>query len=78
MNDKLRAAHDKLQDAVAEIVSGDEWKRMLKVALQFHRYSFKNPATRFGTVRSCRVPRRSRRSRSSPSPTSLSRAQASG
>jgi hypothetical protein len=31
MNDKLRAAHDKLQEAVAEIVSGDEWKRMLKI-----------------------------------------------
>ena len=42
MNDKLRAAHDKLQDAVAEIVSGDEWKRMLKVASKFHRYSFNN------------------------------------
>ena len=42
MNDKLRAAHDKLQDAVAEIVSGDEWKRMLKVASRFHRYSFNN------------------------------------
>jgi N-terminal domain of anti-restriction factor ArdC/IrrE N-terminal-like domain len=41
-NDKLRAAHDKLQDAVAEIVSGDEWKRMLKVASKFHRYSFNN------------------------------------
>lgn len=39
MNDKLRAAHEKLQDAVAEIVSGDEWKRMLKVASRFHRYS---------------------------------------
>ena len=42
MNDKLRAAHDKLQDAVAEIVSGDDWKRMLKVASNFHRYSFNN------------------------------------
>ena len=41
-NDKLRAAHDKLQDAVAEIVSGDDWKRMLKVASKFHRYSFNN------------------------------------
>lgn len=39
MNDKLRAAHDKLQDAVAEIVSGDDWKRMLQVASKFHRYS---------------------------------------
>ena len=42
MNDKLRAAHDKLQDAVAEIVSGDDWKRMLKIASKFHRYSFNN------------------------------------
>ena len=42
MNDKLRAAHDKLQGAVAEIVSGDEWKGMLKVASKFHRYSFNN------------------------------------
>jgi len=42
MNDKLRAAHDKLQDAVAEIVSGDDWKRMLNVASNFHRYSFNN------------------------------------
>ena len=41
-NDKLRAAHDKLQSAVTEIVSGDDWKRMLKVASNFHRYSFNN------------------------------------
>ena len=41
-SDKLRAAHDKLQDAVAEIASGDDWKRMLKVASNFHRYSFNN------------------------------------
>ena len=38
-SDKLRATHDKLQDAVAEIVSGDDWKRMLKVASKFHNYS---------------------------------------
>lgn len=37
--DKLRAAHDKLQEAVAEIVSGDDWKRMLKVVSMFHRCS---------------------------------------
>jgi hypothetical protein len=42
MNDKLKAAHDKLQNAVAEIASGDDWKRMLKVASNFHRYSFNN------------------------------------
>ena len=41
-NDKLRAAHDKLQEAVGEIVSGDEWKRMLAVAAKFHNYSFNN------------------------------------
>ena len=40
--DKLRAAHDKLQAAVAEIISGDDWKRMLKVASKFHNYSFNN------------------------------------
>jgi antirestriction protein ArdC len=42
MNDSLRKSHDKLQDAVAEIVSGDDWKRMLKIASKFHRYSFNN------------------------------------
>ena len=42
MNDKVRAAHDKLQSAVTEIVSGDDWRRMLKVASNFHRYSFNN------------------------------------
>lgn len=41
-NDKLRAAHDKLQQAVAEIASGDDWKRMLQVAARFHRYSANN------------------------------------
>jgi DNA primase len=41
-NDKLKAAHDKLQSAVEEITSGDDWKRMLKVASNFHRYSFNN------------------------------------
>src|ERR671918_432133 len=41
-NDKLRAAYDKLQQAVAEIASGDDWKRMLNVASKFHRYSFNN------------------------------------
>ena len=40
--DRLREAHDKLQAAVADIVSGDDWKRMLKVASKFHNYSFNN------------------------------------
>lgn len=38
----LKQAHDKLQDAVAEIASGDDWKRMLKIVSKFHRYSFNN------------------------------------
>lgn len=42
MNDKLKAAHDKLQAAVEEIVTGDDWQRMLKVASKFHNYSFNN------------------------------------
>ena len=42
MNDKLRAAHDKLQEAVTAIASSEDWKRMLKVASKFHRYSFNN------------------------------------
>jgi antirestriction protein ArdC len=41
-SDRLKAAHDKLQQSVAKIVSGDDWKRMLKVASKFHRYSFNN------------------------------------
>jgi antirestriction protein ArdC len=40
--DRLKVAHDKLQAAVAEIVSGDDWKRMLKVISRFHKYSFNN------------------------------------
>lgn len=40
--DRLKAAHDKLQSAVAEIGSGDDWKRMLKVVSTFHKYSFNN------------------------------------
>jgi hypothetical protein len=40
--DRLQAAHEKLQDAVESIVSGDDWKRMLKVASKFHKYSFNN------------------------------------
>lgn len=40
--DRLKAAHDRLQEAVAEIASGDDWKRMLQVVSKFHRYSFNN------------------------------------
>lgn len=41
-NDKLHQAHERLTRAVESIVSGGEWKRMLKVASRFHRYSFNN------------------------------------
>jgi hypothetical protein len=40
--DKLKAAHDRLTRAVEDIVTGDDWQRMLKVASKFHRYSFNN------------------------------------
>ncbi len=40
--DRLKAAHAKLEDAIAELVSGEDWKRMLNVASKFHRYSFNN------------------------------------
>ncbi|MDQ3954505.1 MAG: ArdC-like ssDNA-binding domain-containing protein [Actinomycetota bacterium] len=42
MNDALRNAHERLQTAVAELVSGEDWRRMLEVASTFHRYSFHN------------------------------------
>jgi hypothetical protein len=41
-NDKLQAAHERLQRAVESIVSGEDWARMLKVASKFHKYSFNN------------------------------------
>ncbi len=40
--DRLKEAHDRLTQAVESIVSGEEWKRMLKVAAKFHNYSFNN------------------------------------
>jgi hypothetical protein len=40
--DKLKAAHERLTQAVESIVTGDDWRRMLKVASKFHRYSFNN------------------------------------
>jgi antirestriction protein ArdC len=38
----LKQAHERLTQAVESIVTGDDWKRMLKVASNFHRYSFNN------------------------------------
>jgi antirestriction protein ArdC len=40
--DRLRAAHEKLQEAVESIVTGEDWQRMLKTAAKFHRYSSQN------------------------------------
>lgn len=42
MTDALRQAHERLQGAIAELVSGDDWQRMLSLAARFHRYSFNN------------------------------------
>ena len=50
MNDKLRAAHDKLQEAVAEIVSGDDWKRMLKVASKLPPLQLQQPPDDFPLI----------------------------
>lgn len=41
-SDRLQQAHERLTQAVESIISGDDWKRMLKVASKFHRYSFNN------------------------------------
>ena len=42
MTDALHKAHERLQEAVAAIVSGDDWKQLLQVASKFHSYSFNN------------------------------------
>ena len=40
--DRLKAAHEKLSQAIESIVTGDDWQRMLQTAAKFHRYSFQN------------------------------------
>ena len=40
--DKLSETHDRLVQAVESLTSGEEWRRMLDVARQFHSYSFGN------------------------------------
>src|SRR5437870_1182895 len=40
--DRLRALHTQLETAFAELVSGDDWARMLTVAAHFHHYSPSN------------------------------------
>jgi antirestriction protein ArdC len=41
-SDKLAETHDRLIGAIESLTSGDEWRRMLDVARQFHSYSFGN------------------------------------
>lgn len=41
-SDRLTALHDMLTDAVAALVSGEEWAAMLAAAARFHRYSLSN------------------------------------
>jgi len=41
-SDRLTALHDTLTDAVAALVSGEEWAAMLAAAARFHRYSLSN------------------------------------
>ncbi|MEQ8438033.1 MAG: hypothetical protein RIB65_11115 [Ilumatobacter fluminis] len=40
--ERLSAAHATLQDGVAALVSGDDWRNLLQVAGSFHRYSPNN------------------------------------
>ena len=42
MPDTLTAAHQHLTNAVAALVTGDDWQRMLAVATRFHHYSAGN------------------------------------
>jgi hypothetical protein len=47
--DKLKAAHERLQQAVESIVSGDDWQRMLEVAsgsIARERFTVKGPPER--------------------------------
>lgn len=41
-SDRLAALHGTLTDAVAALVSGEEWAAMLAAAARFHRYSLSN------------------------------------
>ena len=40
--ERLREIHSQLEAQVAQLVSGEDWTRMLDVASKFHRYSFGN------------------------------------
>ena len=37
--DRLRQLHTQLENAFTELVSGDDWRRMLNAATRFHHYS---------------------------------------
>jgi hypothetical protein len=45
--DRSKAAHEKLQQAVRSIATGEDWQRMLRTAAKFHRYSFHNQLSIF-------------------------------
>ncbi len=41
-SERLKAAHQKLKEAVESIVTGEDCQRMLRTAAKVHRYSFQN------------------------------------
>ena len=42
MTDQLTAAHDRITDAVEQLVTGADWQTMLDIAARFHTYSPNN------------------------------------
>lgn len=42
MTDQLTAAHDRITEAVEQLVIGADWQNMLDVAARFHTYSLNN------------------------------------
>ena len=45
---KLQELHEKLQDQVAALRTGEDWQRWLSFAARFHSYSFQNTLLIFG------------------------------
>jgi hypothetical protein len=41
-NERLRELHEQLERQVTELVTSEDWARMLQTASRFHRYSFGN------------------------------------
>lgn len=40
--DRVRELHQQLEHQVAELVTGEDWRRMLELAARFHQYSWGN------------------------------------